>query len=105
MTDFRTPHGFVACVAETKRAAVPMLLYFNPKTYACTVTPYKLRRNAGIRVGSFSALVLGDELARIMRLELGIAIERAQVPRGTSELSSKSMRYYQAQGNAGRRSV
>lgn len=103
--DFRTPSSFVQAVAEIKTASRPMRLYFNPKTYHCKVSPRDLRRTAGIRIGTYSALVLGDDLARIMRLELGIAIERANVPHGTSQLNRNSMTYYKAHDNAGRRSV
>ena len=100
MTDFLTPSGFVRCLQEIRTAGRPLHLYFQPKTYSCTTSYLRLRRSQGIRVGEFDALVLGAELPRIARLQLGIVIERAEVSRETSKLNRRSMTYYKAQARS-----
>ena len=106
MTDFNTPAGFVQAVAEIKAAERPMRLYFHPRLYHCWALPLARSRPTGsVKAGTFDAAELGDRLVPMMRLQLGLAIESAGVSRETSNLSEKSMAYYKAQGNAGRRSV
>lgn len=105
---FRTPAGFVEAVAQVRERRCALTLYLDPKRYACTVRPVGQRRPQGtVKVGSYflaehDAMV---HIVRQMRADLEGAIEKAEVPRGTSRLRLKSMSYRKCDSTAGRRSV
>lgn len=77
------PPGLVTAIHQVRTAGKTMAVYFEPKTGYVRALPVNRRKPSGsVRVGTYSALVLGQELAQTVRADVE-RVALANVPRGT----------------------
>lgn len=99
MTDLPAPAGLVSAIHAVRTAGRTMVVYYCPATGYCRALAPNMRKPAGtVKVGSYSAAVLGQELARTIRADVERAVLAANVPRVSKNIHSESTTYH-----AGRR--